>query len=157
MDKPWVNKKTGETMWRTKREPIVKSKKPMSGENNIDVFCSKNLSATKPRLWINGWFYARVIFTVKENDKLDILFTDGTRDSLFADDDQQSGIGHFGEKSTSWFSTYLLNENNIKNLTSKDIASFNLRAGPYLHHIVFKPEKREILKNQLILLAKHSQ
>ncbi len=152
MQKTMIMKKSHDTMWMTKTQYIFKTKKPMSGENDISVNCSKNASESKPLLWVNGSFYARVVFTVGKGDKLDINFTDGTKDSLFANSNQRSGVGPFGEKRTDWFSTYHLDQENIKNLTTKDIAALYIKAGPYHFTIPIEPEKKEIIKKQLILL-----
>jgi len=152
MDKPDIDKKRRDTTWRTKSEYIFKAKKPMSGENDLSVFTYAMSSNRQISLWFNGSFYARVIFTVNKNDRLDITFTDGTKDSLFADDDQKSGVSPFGENRTSWFSVYDLNDTNINNLATKDIASLYLIAGPYHFTFAIEPEKKEIIKKQILLL-----
>lgn len=153
MAKTFIMKKSHDTMWSTKSEYIFKTKKHMSGQNDLSVMCSKNAHRSGYVLWLSGSFYARVIFTVKKDDKTDIVFTDGSTDSLFAESDQQSGVGSFNEKTTSWFTTFLLSEDQLKVLSTKDIASLVVKAGPYYFNFTIDPSKKDIIKNQLLLLV----
>src|SRR5437667_3359737 len=79
MEKKIIEKKTHDTLWMTKSQYIHKTRKPMSGENDISVYCAKRSTRSTPSLLINGSFYARDIFTVAKGNKVDIYFIDGTR------------------------------------------------------------------------------
>ena len=151
-----ILKKSHDTLWMTKSQYIYKTSKPMSGENDISVYCSKHSTRSTPFLTVSGSFYARVVFTVAKGDKVDIYFTDGTRDSLFASNDERSGVGPFGENKTEWAAVYVLNQENIKNLTTKDIESLYITAGPYHFTIAIELDKKEIIKRQLLLLRSNA-
>jgi hypothetical protein len=152
MDKMFISKKSGDTTWRTKMEALFKKKKLLVDESTLTVFSYKISSSIQPKLWFNGSMYARVIFEVKKRDKLEITFTDGTKDSLFAEDDQKSGVAPFNDKQTDWFSVYVLSQENITNLTTKDISFLSIKAGPFHFSFPLEPEKKDIIKNQLNLL-----